>query len=214
MTSPVTAYITEQQFLNYTKSKADIGNTQITEAIEASCRKIDDHCGRSFYSYTDTQYFHTDSCSPVGAWILELPESEIASTSSLVVSTDANGDGTYATTWTMNTDFMLEPVNTTRAGVSGWPWTRLRAVGTKTFPLSYRITARPEVRIAGTFGWAAVPDAVVQATKILASMHYKMGETPLGTAGFGEYGEIRVKEIPQVAALVAPYRRGNSFGVA
>ena len=44
----------------------------------------------------------------------------------------------------------------------------------------------------------------------------KMQESPLGVAGFGEYGVMRVgKSLPPRAMdFLAPYRHAKSFGIA
>jgi hypothetical protein len=69
------------------------------------------------------------------------------------------------------------------------------------------------VKVTAVFGWPAVPIAITQATIIQASRIYKRLESPLGVAGFGDLGAISVTRDldPDVAQLVAPYRRHRGF---
>jgi len=67
------------------------------------------------------------------------------------------------------------------------------------------------VRVEGTFGWPAVPDAVREATILQASRLFTRLDSPLGVAGFGDMGAMRVsfKGDPDVLMLLAPYRRAK-----
>jgi hypothetical protein len=64
------------------------------------------------------------------------------------------------------------------------------------------------------FGWPSVPIAIKQATIIQASRIFKRLDSPLGVAGFGDLGAIRVTRDldPDVAQLVMPYKRMRNVG--
>jgi hypothetical protein len=64
------------------------------------------------------------------------------------------------------------------------------------------------VKVTGVWGWASVPIAIKQATILLAARIYKRSDSPLGIAGFGDMGVMRVSSQidPDVAQLVNPYR--------
>lgn len=63
------------------------------------------------------------------------------------------------------------------------------------------------MRISGVWGWPAVPDAVKAACRIQVSRVFKRADSPLGVAGFGEFGVVRVSRLdPDVESLLAPYR--------
>lgn len=130
----------------------------------------------------------------------------IGTLTGLVVETDDNDDGTFETTWTVNTDFRAEPSN---AAVTGVPWTRLVATGTKLFPTGTRDW--PAVRVTARYGWpTAVPAAVKMATLHQAARLWKRKDAPFGVAGSVEFGsEMRLLEKmdPDAVALLAPYRR-------
>jgi hypothetical protein len=72
------------------------------------------------------------------------------------------------------------------------------------------------VEITGVWGWPAVPFEVKQACRIMVAEIAKMQESPLGVAGFGEYGVMRVgKSLPPRAMdFLAPYRHAQGFGIA
>lgn len=135
---------------------------------------------------------------------------DIQSTSGLIVRTDDDDTGTFETTWTIGTDFELRGGGTGYNGQSGWPYTSLVAVGTKTWPT---MTYRRGVQITALWGWAAVPAPVRQATLLLASEAWKSKDAPFGIAGFGEYGPLRVRDNPAVAQLLQRYRHGYGAAV-
>jgi hypothetical protein len=201
----MTDYITEREFLDYIKSGADAGNAVITDAIAAASRQVEAFCGRYFYQREDTTlYYSATSTSPV------LDIDDLATATDLEVRTGS----TYGTLLTIDTDFVLEPRNQQFGGRIGWPYTSLRSTALGIFPIRYYAYSPDTVQITGTFGWPEVPTEVKQATKILASQFYKLADAPLGVAGYGAYGEIRVRDIPQAATLLGPYRKGSSFGIA
>jgi hypothetical protein len=207
----MTDYITEQELLDYIQSGADTGNEVVTDAIAAASRTIEAYCTRTFGQRTETTLFYSPSLVR-GRWVIEIDD--LATATDLVVKTDTSGGGTYATTLTVNTDFVLEPRNQMFGGQTGWPYTRLRGTSMLIFPIRQFEWQADTVKVTGTFGWPAVPDAVKQATKIVAAQYFKLAEAPLGVAGWGAYGDIRVRDIPQVSTLLAPFRKGSSFGIA
>lgn len=183
------------------KSRLGITDTvddfEITLAVGTASRWVDEHCGRTFGRATATRTF--EACG----WY-DLECDDLVSITTL--KTDASGDGTFETTWTAS-DYQLLPVNPASYAETR-PYTAVRAVGAYTFPLAYSYGQRRDlVQIVGTFGWAAVPEAVKQAALILASETLKIKDSPFGIAGFGDLGAVRVRDNPKIAALLAPYRR-------
>jgi hypothetical protein len=69
------------------------------------------------------------------------------------------------------------------------------------------------VKVTGVFGWTTVPTSITQACVIQASRIFKRLDSPLGIAGFGDMGAMRVSRYldPDVEQLVAPYRRVRNF---
>lgn len=130
----------------------------------------------------------------------------ISTTTGLVVKTDDNDDGVFETTWTLSTDFRLEPTN---AAAGGDPYTRLVSLGLRWFP---RLQYRPGVSVTAAFGWpgGVAPAAVKHATLLQAARTWKRKDAPFGVAGSVEFGsEMRLlaKLDPDVESLLRPYRR-------
>jgi hypothetical protein len=191
-----------------------VDDSLISMAGSAASELIDGYCGRTFGTVTETRYF-----APSDSHVLQIDD--LAGTAGLTIQSSTLGDGDYDVTWTA-TDYQLEPLNGVADGLY-WPYTRVRAVGDYLWPALYsgvatygELTGYGEVsvKIAGTWGWPSVPVTITQAAVIQASRIYKRLDSPLGVAGFGEMGAMRVSRHldPDVAQLVAPYVR--HFGVA
>ena len=176
-----------------------VDDSLIEISIEAASREIDGHCNRVFYSTSGTRVYN-----PVDTFVTNTDD--IVSVTTLKTSSNAE---VYDQTW-KTSDFQLEPLN----GVSGGlvqPYTRIRAVGDYLFPIwsvgsTYNNFA--PVQVVGVFGWSAVPTAVKQATILLAMRQFKRYDSPLGVAGFGDLGAIRVGRVdPDVEALLMPFKK-------
>ncbi len=177
---------------------ADAVDNDIFEmAIEAASRAVDDDCDRVFYA-SGTAVARV--FSPSDAYLAQIDDA-IAITS---VETDDDEDGTYETAWAAS-DYQTEPLNGIVGGQS-WPITRLRAIGTKTFDED---DAQATLKVTGQWGFGtAVPIAITQATLILASRVYKRADSPLGVAGFGDLGALRVsRSDPDYMNLISRYVR-------
>lgn len=169
-------------------------------ALAAASSWVDDWCGQSFAvaSSATARVFQAHN-----ARVLHLPPpSRIPTITDLAVKTDDNEDGVYETTWTITTDFVLQP-DAEYVGATQRPWRTVAAVGGRTFPRSSY--GRPLVQITARWGWSATPAPVAQATKILAAQLWKSKDAPFGVAGFGDMGIIRIRENPTVASLLAPF---------
>lgn len=178
-----------------------LDNTALTLALDAASGQVDGFCDRSFLADSSPT---VRLYSPDLGGILTVDP--ISSTTGLVVATDDNADGTYETTWTLGTDFRLEPLN---ASAAAEPWTRLVALGTRWFP---RLPYRPGVSVTARFGWpgGTPPQQVKLATLIQASRLFKRKDAPFGVAGSVEFGsEMRLlNELDRDAQnLLRPYRR-------
>lgn len=216
MTAPTSdQYITESEFREYIKDDSRDRSGPILAAIAAASRSVDSHCGRYFNQRDEVQYFSPDPANRFAFWLLELDDMDIATTSGLTVESEDDNSGNYGVLWTIDVDFICEPINQSSNGITPWPYTQLHAIGNKIFPIKYTPTRRETVRVTGRYGWpTAPPDAVKQATKIIAAQLWKMGEAPLGVAGFNEFGSVRVRDIPQAESLLRPYARTGGYGVA
>jgi len=175
-------------------------DTLLETAVESASRLIDGFTARSF-SNAGTAVRNFAATDAINLII------DDAITVTKVESTDEIGD-TY-TEWNA-TDYQLEPVNSRADGLYS-PYTGIRAVNTYTWPV---VDYQALVRITGTWGWASVPTAVKQACVIQSSRIFKRLDSPLGVAGFGDMGAIRVGRYldPDVEQLLMPYRIMRNFG--
>jgi hypothetical protein len=180
-------------------------DTLIEGSIEAASRLIDGYALRNFYSVgTATRLFTAPDP-------LYCPIDDIAGTA-ITIQTSTQADGVFDVTFTV-TDYQLEPLNGNLDGIP-WAYDRIRAVGDFAFPMvSASFGEQALVKVTAVFGWPAVPKAIEQATILQAARHFKRYDSPLGVAGFGDFGVVRVSRFldPDVQMLVEPYRRMRLF---
>lgn len=194
-------YITSAQLKGYIgQSPSDTtDDTRISDAINSASRSIEKFCHRQFNAagVVSARVYYPDGYCLTAV-------DDFSTTSGLVVKTDEDGDGTYETTWTLNTDVQLEPLNGVVDGETGWPFWQLRTVGAKRFPCVLADSIAP-LQVTANWGWTAVPASVKQACLILASNYFRLAGAPFGVAGYDQFGPIRVKAMPQVMELLNPY---------
>ena len=189
-------------YASNTQIKAALGitdsdrDTLITMAGASASELIDLHCGRDFGSGTATRYFN-------GSDSHELRVDDLAGTA-ITVSTSTNADLVYDVTWSA-ADYLLTPLNARQNGIT-WPYTGLEAMKSLHFP-----TGASTVRIAGVFGWPAIPASITEAAVLQASRLYMRFQSPLGVAGSNDFGAMRVTRSvdPDVAVLLADFRDGS-----
>lgn len=120
------------------------------------------------------------------------------------VKVDEDGDGVYETTLAA-TDYVKWPYN---AAADAKPWWELRIHpnSSECFPTAYP----QSVEVTAKFGWATTPEAVKQATLILATKLLKRREAPFGIVAFSFDGgdAMRIaRNDPDVMGLLGPYMR-------
>lgn len=172
-----------------------IDDSLLEMAIESASRMIDAECDRSFFtSGTATRDF-----TPNDAYTVDTDDlTQIVS-----VKIDDDGDLQYAITL-QTSDYQAEPVNRLVSG-NTFPIYRLRMIGDYLLPLWGQ---QATVRIQGVYGFTPTPIQITQATIIQASRIYKRLDSPLGVAGFGDMGAIRVGKVdPDVAQLIRPFKK-------
>lgn len=197
------AYCTVAELRSHLSIDDSIDDDTLTVAVDTASQQIDDWCGRTFTVPTTTSVRTLPAEHPRH---IRLPF-DLASTTSLVVKTDDNDDGTFETTWTIVTDFEAGPRSYGLNGQTGWPLTTITAVGTRRFPTC---TARQAIQVTGLLGWAATPTPVKYAALLQSAELWKLRDAVFGVAGFGEYGALRVRENPKIAMLLSRYRTGTN----
>jgi hypothetical protein len=188
-----------QAYANMSTITAD-ETTTIEKAIEAASRTIDRIANRRFYRDTNAtaRLYRT-----IDFYVL--PVDDIADTTNLAVNLDADGNGNYTDTLTLNVDYILDPVT---APQKGWPYTRVTMVGSEVFPLP--ISRRPQVQVTARWGWynGTPPDDVVEACLILSADYVKRASSVGGVLGLSELGAIRMSPLGRdISAIVRAYRK-------
>ena len=173
----------------------NVDDALLETCVEAASRQIDTHCERVFTPTTATRVF-----TPSDSYLVSIDD--LSTLTSLKTSSAA--DGTFDITWTA-TDYQLEPLNGLTGSIYS-PYTRIRAIGDYLFPV---VNDEATVQIQGVFGYGtSVPVDVKQACNLLAVRQFKRYDSPLGVAGFGDIGIVRVSRVdPDIEALLGPYRK-------
>lgn len=176
-----------------------VDDTQLNIALTSASRWVDGWCDRTFAA-AGTAITYRDFV-PVDTFGIVHIDDCVQVTE---VRIDDDLDQTYAKTLRA-IDWAAEPVNATTYGLA-LPFTRLRSYEDGYWPV-WR--GQPTVRVYARYGWAAVPDAVQQATILQASRLFTRLDSPLGVAGMGDMGVMRVSRFvdPDVEQLLLPYRR-------
>jgi hypothetical protein len=194
-------YATLAQVKSAMRITDNLDDTLIEMAVESASRAIDGFAMRSFYSSgTATRYYAAED-----SYVVQTDD--IAGTA-ITLQTSSAADGVFDTTFKV-TDYQLEPSNGYTDGLSV-PYTRIRAVEDYLFPVA---GGQNLVKVTAVFGWPAVPIAITQACVIQSSRLFKRLDSPLGVAGFGDMGAVRVSRYldPDVEQLIAPYRSTRNF---
>jgi hypothetical protein len=172
-----------------------VDDSQLERVIESASRRIDGKCDRRFYldaAATARVYLPRD-------WY-HVSIDDVGNLTGFEVRID-DGSGTYPTLLVQNVDYRLEPLNNLAKGEPVYRLISTSAV----FPVS---TVTPSVQVTARWGWPTIPDAIEEATVLLAGRMFKRADSLLGVAGFGDLGAISVRGVdPDVDHLIQPYRR-------
>jgi hypothetical protein len=184
------------------------GTTYADDAVLAAChaasRGVDLTCKRRFWLDADANQVRT--YTPEALRLLEIDDL-VTLTS---VALDRSGSGSYSESWTVGTDFILEPQNAPKdVPPSPYEWLRVRLLRGRWLPLGIEAS----VQITGKFGWTLVPEEIQTCTGILASkMLRRVREAPFGIVAVGGMDTgiaARIaKTDPDVAPILESYTRG------
>jgi hypothetical protein len=174
-----------------------IDDSLLSTSISAASRWIDGYTDRSFTKAA----LGTAVYVPTGR-MDDLAVDDLTSITSIAIDEDL--DDTFSTVLAP-IDFLPLPLNGRSGGIP-FPFSRIRPQEDGYWPTAY---GRATVKIVGMFGWPATPDAVREACILQASRLHTRLDSPLGIAGFGDMGGMRVsfKGDPDVMMLLGPYRR-------
>jgi hypothetical protein len=183
---------------------------KLEQRLRSASRAVDDWCSRPLHRFWLDPIPTSRTYRTRDLWCASVDD--IGSTTGLVVKTDSDGDGVFETTWTIDTDFQLEPLNAAGNG-GAYRWNRLVAVGSKTFPYPLGYGSRPTLQVTARHGWSQIPDPVREATLLKAIRLNRRPDAPFGNeAGGLEFGPIRItREDADVVGLLTPYRIPTGF---
>jgi hypothetical protein len=184
--------------------KAAVGITDSTDdtalqnVLDATDTLIDLYCDRKtgFGTASETRYYTAEDYE----YVLT---DDLVSVTTLQTDDDANG--TYETTWTSGTDYVLAPRN---AALDGFPYTEIDT--SVTWPRNFPKDVYLGVKVVGVFGFPAVPAAVKQAEIIQAGAVWNSRTAPFGVIGSADLGGIlRMSRAlhPEAALILEPYRK-------
>ena len=165
-------------------------NTAIDNAIAAGDAEIDQLTGRTFV---------VPGGATVKTWVpydnTVVYCDDLAQLTGLVVKTDETLDGSYDTTLTITTDFIV-------SGNAG-PYRSLTRVDGSPWPRD--VYGRATVSVEAFYGYAmSVPDQIAQCALVLAARLYQRKSSPLGfQAGSIDVGFVRISRTdPEIIALL------------
>lgn len=176
-------YLEADDLKDYVRVDDDLDDVQISMAIAAASRAIDDATGRQFGVVDSpearlyTPRWDADACS----WAVAIDDLATV-TGSLLDAVVLDQAALY-------------PRN---AVAKGKVWTRLL------------VDACEEVTVTASWGWSAVPEAVVMACALQASRFLARRDSPYGVAGSPQNGsELRLlaRLDPDVAVSLRGYVR-------
>lgn len=184
---------------------ADTGDDSLLEGlVESASRSIDRIANRRFYLDSAASARQYRAYSDVFVYV-----DDIGTTNGLIVAIDEAGNGSYTTTLTLNTDYILDPLT---AAAKGRPFTQLTMVSSSQsfpiFPGLFGNGLRPGVQVTAKWGWPSVPDDINTACLILTADLYKRKDAPGGILGLGDLGAIRMSAMGRdVSSIVRAYRK-------
>ena len=187
--------------LNQLKSALRIGTADTMDdenlelALNSAGELINVHCGRTF--------------GTVGSATLRVYAPGLATVAEIddtttVTAVEWSQDGS---SWTaMSSDqYQLEPLNRTTDGMTNFPYTRVRAINSQSWPVYAGVVT---LRVTGVFCFGSIPSAVTQANVMQSSRLFARLSSPLGVAGFNEgIGAVQVRSglDVDVQQLLQPY---------
>jgi hypothetical protein len=171
-------------------SGTSFADEDVKSAVVAASIAIDNQCGRSFrFATADSTRRYTALSDD---WV------SVHDLQAVPTSLTVNGSAALVA----DTDYWLDPVPVASPGP---PYGTIRRITT-----GFSRGTSYAVVVTGKFGWPAVPEPIVAATRIIAArMLRRIREAPFAILPFGDQGEaMRMTQAdPDVRFLLGPYVR-------
>jgi hypothetical protein len=178
-------------FTSYVGSEIAANQVDLEASLNAAELAVQYHCHRAFAAPATSATARVFTIRS-GA-VLEVDE--FTDITGLIV----DNDGTIIAA----IDYQLEPSDGLVYGFAA-PYRQIRLLNSTSWA--------DEVTVTAKWGW--VPAGVYEATRVLGKDLAGLRDTRFGVAGWGDFGVVRMRENPQVIALLAPYVRWDRAGVA
>ncbi len=167
-------------------------DTVMEDAIEAASRQIDAYCGRGRKFWQDAgvvarKYYPTQSRRVI--------VDDISTLTGLLVAVDTSDDGTFDVSLTINTDFIVEPVNAA-AEYPVQPWTSILLINGTLTQFLQLASGRPSVEVTAKYGWSAIPSGIARACLVQSRNIFKSQDATFGAFQLSIDGQIR--SVPQM----------------
>lgn len=199
-------YTTVSQLASLCQISSAVDDPILEVAINAASRMIDNYCGWRFWQDTTVVARTFEPCDEDELDLMDYPSGDGISTAvGLIVKLDQSGDGTYETTLTATTDYVLKPSNALLEYPQR-PYTMIAL--TRTYAFAKARDNRPTVEVTAKWGWPAIPDDVTAACLLISRDLYKeVKSAPFGVADFGGEGPLRIGVNRTARTLLDPYRK-------
>lgn len=208
-----TQYVDKDDLKAYIGLTGTAQDNNIDTAIDSASRLIDSVCGRKF-SQDDSVVVKT--FTPKSSIFLDTPD--ISTTTGLIVKLDDNDDGTYETTLTLNTDYIVEPTNPRVIKITGGttyyePYNKITILDTRSSE-RFDPTIKNNIQITAKWGYSAVPEDIKTATLIQALRYFKRKDTPFNTYGDVNTGvsELFSRLDPDVQTILKGHKKVTLSG--
>jgi hypothetical protein len=189
-------YVTLEELKSYVQGEGTdaVDDDELESSLASVSAEIEDVCERQF---NRAEIASARSFEPAAPGLVFIDD--FWTLADLVVTVDG-------AVWTANR-YKLWPSNGLLRG-RPWPYNRLEARDGYSLP-----TCRESVTITARWGWAEVPAPIREACKIHTADTFGLRSARFGVAGFGQYGDLRVRDNPMALAKLKRYMR-NKIKVA
>jgi len=208
-----TQYVDKDDLKAYIGLTGTAQDNNIDTAIDSACRLIDSICGRKF---SQDESVVVKTFTPKSSIYLDTPD--ISTTTGLIVKTDDNDDGTFETTLTLNTDYIVEPTNPRVIKITGGttyyePYNKITILDTRSSE-RFDPTIKNNIQITAKWGYSAVPEDIKTATLIQALRYFKRKDTPFNTYGDINTGvsELFSRLDPDVQTILKGHKKVTLSG--
>lgn len=177
-------YISLPEFKTYMGIDDPDDDVRADTAIRSATEAIEDYCGRQFNDSgsVSTRRFYSNSRTRA---VID----DFSTVTGLVVKVGSLSGG-YTTTWTIDADFFISPINSTRNERAESVYWRIETLSGQLFPM--RLRRDPNVEVAARWGWPAIPEKVVEACYIESARLFRRKDSPDGVIGGFDGAPMRV----------------------